>query len=66
MGVFLLKWLVLGIVGLVVWDAGYNRGKSDLWDFLARNYIVLHKCSYSCSKAENKQKNKRKIGGPKK
>lgn len=57
MGLFLVKWVVFGAVGWIIWDAGYKRGKGDLWEFLARNYIVLPKGSYYCSKVENKQKN---------
>lgn len=56
MGLFLVKWIVGGAVALLIWDAGYKRGKGDLWEFLAKNYIVLPKGSYYCSKVENKQK----------
>lgn len=56
MRLFLLKWVVFGVVSWIIWDAGYKRGKGDLWEFLARNYIVLPKGSYYCSKVENKQK----------
>lgn len=55
MGLFLLKWAVGCGVAWLIWDAGYKRGKGDLWEFLAKNYIVLPKGSYYCSKVENKQ-----------
>ena len=57
MGLFLVKCGVFGAVGWIIWDAGYKRGKGDLWEFLAKNYIVLPKGSYYCSKVENKQIN---------
>ncbi|MBO7735937.1 MAG: hypothetical protein J6S67_25430 [Methanobrevibacter sp.] len=55
MGMFLAKWVVFGCVAWLIWDAGYKRGKGDLWEFLARNYIVLPKGSYYCCSPKNKQ-----------
>ena len=42
----LLEMLFFSLLGLVVFNAGYEKGRSDLWDFLSRNYIVLHKGCY--------------------
>lgn len=50
MGLFVMKWVVGCAVAWLIWDTGYKRGKGDLWEFLARNYIVLPKGSYSCGK----------------
>ena len=59
MGIVVLKWVVTCFIGWAVWQAGYERGKADLWAFLAKNYLVLRKGSYSVggiSKKEIKRK----------
>lgn len=43
MGLFLVKWVVGGAVAWLIWDAGYKRGKGDLLEFLAKNYISTTK-----------------------
>lgn len=68
MGAIIVKGLMGFIVGWIIYDAGYKRGKGELWEFLAKNYIVLPKGSYSCSKDENKPIKcyKRKANGARK
>ena len=42
----IVEFLLFVIVGMIIFDAGYKKGRGDLWDFLSRNYIILHKGCY--------------------
>lgn len=43
--------IIVGFIGgFCSFNLGYKKGKKDLWDFLARDYIVLPKGSYYIAK----------------